>query len=137
MKYTSLRFADMMHGPGTRVTLFISDEDNKDDLEFNNHTLEDIVRELENDEYDGFTLCGSFLNLHNIEPTRDVIRTLRSIFGCDKSIMLHVQSLDEIKKNINNSDVDELLSYVDLLHEVKSSSTYHVIKYAYGYDFIL
>lgn len=131
MHYGLIKYVDMLDGPGLRVTLFVSGCDNKCKgchnpeswnpnfgKEFTEDTLTEIVGELQNNYYKGFTLCGGDpLYPQNRQGVCNVARTIKACFGDSRSIWMYTgYTLEEIQ-SWNDPIVNELFDYVDVILE--------------------
>lgn len=134
MKYSSLRFADMLHGPGPRVTIFISG-DNEDGTEFTEDTLIDIVHELNNEHYVGFTFFGHPLDECNRNRVRDVARTLKAVFGDEITVCLYSGTTLKDIQSMEDPVVSEMLDYIDLICESENSRFFEVHHYINDNEF--
>lgn len=110
MLYSELKLNDSYENY-TVVMLSISNNGK----EFNNDTLAEIVACLDKPEYSGLVLNVEDLNVYIVHDLRCMLQTLRAVFGNDKVIYLNTdKSLDDLIL-MKNSDVDDILKYVDIL----------------------
>lgn len=131
MNYSGVKFYDMLDGPGLRVTLFVSGcsnnckgchnpetHDPNYGQEFTYETLKSIVEIMDDRCISGFTFCGGDpLYPSNIQPVLEIARTLKAIYGDDKSIWMYTgYTLSELE-SWNDDRVNELLDYVDVILE--------------------
>lgn len=133
MNYSGIKKVDMLNGPGLRVILFVSGCSNKCKgchnpethdpsygKPFTEDTLTEIVEELQNSYYSGFTLCGGDpLYPSNRKPVCDIVRTIKACFGNDRSIWAYTgYTLAQVKQMcLSDPYVKELISYIDVLLE--------------------
>ena len=131
MNYGLVKKVDMLDGPGLRVTLFVSgccnrcpgchnpqSWDPKFGKQFTEETLTEIVEELQNNYYAGFTLCGGDpLYPSNRSGVRDISRTLKAVFGDTRSIWMYTGYILEDIIAWNDPVVNELFDYVDVVLE--------------------
>jgi len=112
MFYNSIKFPDsLLEDNSIIVTLNIS----SDGIEFNNKTMETIVTYLDEDYCKGILITGDVLHSSIRNDIRDMMRTLRAIFGSDKKIHLNTnKSLNDIV-SIKDIVVDEILMYADTI----------------------
>ena len=129
--YGGLKFVDMLDGPGLRVTLFVSGCCNRCPhchnpetwdpnygKQFTEDTLTEIVNELKNDYYKGFTLCGGDpLYPANRENVCSIARTLKAVFGDTRSIWVYTGYTIEDIIAWTDPVVNELFDYVDVVLE--------------------
>jgi len=131
MHYGLIKYVDMLDGPGLRVTLFVSGCDNKCKgchnpeswdpnfgKEFTEETLTEIVKELQNNYYKGFTLCGGDpLYPANRQAVCNIARTIKACFGDSRSIWMYTGYALEEVQSWNDPVVNELFDYVDVVLE--------------------
>lgn len=131
MNYGGIKKVDMLDGPGLRVTLFVSGCCNRCPgchnpetwdpnygKPFTEDTLTEIVEELQNNYYAGFTLCGGDpLYPSNRQGVCDIARTIKACFGDTRSIWMYTGYTIEDIVIWNDSVVNELFDYVDVVLE--------------------
>lgn len=130
MHYGQIKLADMLDGPGLRVTLFVSGCSNNCKgchnpethdpyygKEFTDETLSSIIIELNNSYYSGLTLCGGDpLYPSNRESILKIVRAVKDNFQ-NKTIWMYTgYTLEEIQ-SWNDTVVLNILNYVDVLLE--------------------
>lgn len=109
MLYSNLVFPDVFQENNIIVSLEISN----DGIEFTNKALETIVTFLDEDYCKGLLIKGDSLNIVNRYIIRDILRTIRAIYGNSKIIMLDTgYSLNEAA-HIKDIAVDEIVRYSD------------------------
>ena len=127
--YGGLKFVDMLDGPGLRVTLFVSgccncckncqNQETWDPnygKQFTEDTLTEIVNELKNEYYKGFTLCGGDPLYHaNRKDVCNIARTIKAVFGDTRSIWMYTGYTIEDIDAWDDPDVNELFDYVDVV----------------------
>lgn len=139
MNYGQLKFCDMLDGEGIRVTLFVSGCSNNCSgchnpethdpcfgEKFTENTLKTIVDELSKPWYKGFTLCGGDpLYPSNRESVKDIVLTLKAIFGESKDIWMYTgYTLSEIESFKDNA-VNDILNNIDVLLEGRYIKSLH------------
>lgn len=130
MYYGQLKFADMLDGPGLRVTLFVSgcsnhckgchNPESHNPLfghEFTNDTMTDILDELKQPYYSGFTFCGGdpFFE-SNRQSVLDIAKRIKSELP-NKTIWLYTGYTLEECQSWNDSVINEIFNYIDVLLE--------------------
>lgn len=135
--YDEVKSCDRLRGPGLRVTLLISGCKLH---KFTDHTLEEVVSELSNEYYAGISFDGDDpLNNENRESIKDIVRTLKAVFGDSRSICLYTDYQIEDIVGLNDPVVNELMDYVDtvierklnkrtyLVHHNKDGDSFHLV----------
>lgn len=135
MNYSSIVYNDNKTGFGIRTTLsvcgccndcahcsnpFAKDPDYG--KHFTDDDLTDIVKSLDDKFVNGLVITGGDpLYPGNRQKICSIARTIKAIFGKEKSILMYTgYSLQEIK-SWDDPDVDELLNYVDVIFEGRDS----------------
>lgn len=128
MKYSKIKYCDMVDGPGLRLTLFVSGCDHHCQNCFNpethdenfgslftKDTLDLILNELQNDYYTGFTfLGGDPLFSNNRETILYIAKEIKNKFS-NKDIFLYTgYTLRELKE-MDDPIINELFNYIDYL----------------------
>lgn len=131
MNYSSLTYKDTLQGFGVRTVLAVSGccnncnncpnlfaQDPEYGHKFTEETVEEIVKSLDDDSVNGLIITGGDpLYPGNRQKILELTRTIKAIFGKDKSILMYtgytlkdIQSWDDV-------DLDELMQYIDVLFE--------------------
>lgn len=113
--YDEIKYMDQTDPLNLYVTLSLSSIESSNN--FTENHLTDIVNELKKDEYSGFIIKCDSLYSDDRTSICDIARTVKALFGNDRSIFVCTNDSVESIVSYNDSVLNELMDYVDCLFE--------------------
>ena len=129
MNYHNIKDVDLLNGVGLRTVLFVSGcshncpkchnpqtHDPNSGIEFDDESINEIIRDLDHDYIDGLTLCGGDpLFKSNRSQILEIIKRVRDKFGDSKTIWMYTGYTYEYLTSLHDERVNSILKGLNIL----------------------